>query len=130
MMYSAGEQAFELYLHDISDLPLLEYADEPRLVAQLLDGRRAARQLWERPDVSDDERRRLEQTVAKGEHARDALVAAHLRLVVRIARQYTSRGVSLLDLIQEGNIGLLQAAEHFEPEHGVRFATYAVWWIR
>lgn len=124
------EEAFELYLHDIHDLPLLGQADEQRLVAQMLDGRQAAHRLREQLHLTDDDRKHLEQMIAAGQQARDALVAAHLRLVIRIARQYTSRGVSLLDLIQEGNLGLVQAAEHFDPQYGVRFATYAVWWIR
>ncbi len=124
------EQAFEIYLHDIHDLSLLDEADEQRLVAQILDGREAAQRLREEPYLANEERKHLEQVIAAGQQARDALVAAHLRLVIRIARQYTSRGVSLLDLIQEGNLGLVQAAEHFDPRYGVRFATYAVWWIR
>jgi RNA polymerase primary sigma factor len=124
------EEAFEIYLHDIHDLPLLDQGDEQRLVVQMLAGRQAAQRLWEESHLPDDERKHLEQTVTVGQQARDALVAAHLRLVIRIARQYTSRGVSLLDLIQEGNLGLLQAVEHFDPQYGVRFATYAIWWIR
>jgi RNA polymerase primary sigma factor len=72
----------------------------------------------------------LEQLVADGQRAREKLITAHLRLVVRIARQYTGRGISLLDSVQEGNIGLLQAVDHFDPAYGVRFATYAVWWVR
>ncbi len=124
------EQSFELYLHDLHDLPLLAREDEKQLIARLHTGRQAAQRLASEPELSPSERTALARTVAEGEQARDELVAAHLRLVVRIARQYTSRGVSLLDLIQEGNLALLQAAEHFDPAHDVRFATYASWWIR
>jgi RNA polymerase sigma factor (sigma-70 family) len=124
------EQAFELYLHDIHDLPLLAPVDEQHLVARLVAGRDVQRQRASGSEVSVDERHRLEQIIADGQRAREALIAAHLRLVIRIARQYTGRGVSLLDLVQEGNVGLMQAVDHFDPQHGVRFATYAVWWVR
>ena len=124
------EQSFELYLHDLHDLPLLAREDEKQLIARLHTGRQAAQRLASEPELPPPERTALARAVAEGEQARDELVAAHLRLVVRIARQYTSRGVSLLDLIQEGNLALLQAAEHFDPAHDVRFATYASWWIR
>jgi RNA polymerase sigma factor (sigma-70 family) len=124
------EETFEFYLHDIHDLPLLTLEDEQQLVARLREGRQAAEQLATDPHIEPAERAALEQVVADGEAARDRLIAAHLRLVVRIARQYTGRGVSLLDLIQEGNLALLQAASHFDPAHGARFATYAAWWIR
>jgi len=123
------EQAFEAYLHDIHDLPLLDQSQEQRLVARLLAGRAAQQQLAS-TTAGDAEQQALARIVADGAKAREALIAAHLRLVIRIARQYTGRGVSLLDLVQEGNLGLTQAADHYDPQHGARFATYAVWWIR
>jgi RNA polymerase primary sigma factor len=129
-MMTTREQAFELYLHDINDLPLLSRDDERRLVERMHEGRQAAEQLVADSNLSAAERERLQQAIDEGQRARDDLIAAHLRLVMRIARQYTSRGISLLDLIQEGNLALLQAAEHYHAEHGVRFATYATWWIR
>ena len=125
-----SEPSFELYLHDLHDLPLLAREDEQELIARLHAGRQAARRLEAEPELAPAERAALARAVSEGDQARDELVAAHLRLVVRTARQYTSRGVSLLDLIQEGNLALLQAAKHFDPAHGVRFATYAMWWIR
>ncbi len=129
-MTQTKEQTFELYLHDIHDLPLLDPVDEQQLVARLIAGRDGQRQRASQFDVLMDERQHLEQIIADGQRAREALIAAHLRLVIRIARQYTGRGVSLLDLVQEGNVGLMQAVDPFDPQHGVRFATYAVWWIR
>ncbi len=124
------EQSFDLYLHDLHDLPLLAREEEQQLMARLRAGRQARQRLESEPGPDPAERAALARAIADGEQARDELVAAHLRLVVRIARQYTSRGVSLLDLIQEGNLALLQAAEHVDPAYGVRFATYASWWIR
>ncbi len=129
-MTTPREHAFELYLHDIHDLPLLSQEEEQRLSSQLVVGRRAAERLASEPGLPAAERERLQRVVTAGEAAREALVASHLRLVTRLARHYTSRGISLLDLIQEGNLALLQAADHFDPRRGVRFATYAAWWIR
>lgn len=123
------ERAFELYLHDLQDLPLLEPSEEQRLVTHLLAGRAAQLQVASGA-VPAGEEARLAQLIAEGARAREALIAAHLRLVIRIARQYSGRGVSLLDLVQEGNLSLIQAADHFDPQHRARFATYAVWWIR
>jgi RNA polymerase primary sigma factor len=125
-----SEQSFEVYLHDIHDLPLLSSEDEQELIRRIQKGRDATRRLEGEPELVDGERAALRSVVEDAEQARDTLVAAHLRLVVRVARQYTSRGISLLDLIQEGNIALLQAAANFDPAYGVRFATYALWWVR
>src|SRR5919108_717106 len=69
-------------------------------------------------------------TVTRGRHAKLALAEANLRLVVSVAKRYARRGLDMADLVQEGNLGLLRAIDGFEPERGVRFSTYAVWWIR
>jgi RNA polymerase primary sigma factor len=69
-------------------------------------------------------------TVTRGRHAKLALAEANLRLVISVAKRYARRGLDLADLVQEGNLGLLRAIDGFEPERGVRFSTYAVWWIR
>jgi RNA polymerase primary sigma factor len=129
-MMSTLEDTFEAYLHNLHDLPLLDAAEEQRLFAAIEAGRAAAVQVEQEPAIARDECAALEQQVKWGEQARETVITAHLRLVIRIARQYTSRGVSLLDLIQEGNLGLLQAIDRFDPNVGVRFATYAAWWIR
>jgi RNA polymerase primary sigma factor len=81
--------------------------------------------------LTSDEEQELGRRVQAGDtEAERRLVEANLRLVVRIARRYTNRGLSLLDLIEEGNVGLLHAARKFRPDRGARFATYATWWIR
>ncbi len=83
------------------------------------------------PPLSPEEERELARRMREGDiEARNRLVLAHLRLVVSIAREYGDTGLDLLDLIQEGNIGLLEAAARFDPERGFRFSTYARWWIR
>ena len=118
-----------VYLHAIAEHPLLTKADEERLGAAMAAGRSAAAALGggsSRPEV----RRQLEQRVADGEQATVALLQANLRLVVSIAKRYRSLGLPLLDLIQEGNLGLLHAAERFDHTKGFRFSTYASWWIR
>ncbi len=129
-MTIAAETTFEAYLHAIRDLPLLEPAHEQQLFEQIRAGQEAGAQLQSDLPLSASARAHLEQLVARGTQARETVIAAHLRLVIRIARQYTSRGVALLDLIQEGNLGLLHAIDHFDPAVGVRFATYASWWVR
>jgi len=83
------------------------------------------------PPLSPEEERELARRMREGDiEARNRLILAHLRLVVSIAREYGDTGLDLLDLIQEGNIGLLEAAARFDPEKGYRFSTYARWWIR
>lgn len=129
-MTKTVETAFEAYLHDIRDLPLLHPDDEQRLFEQIGAGKEAQARLHDDPELPHANHSHLKQLVIAGEQAREMVIAAHLRLVMRIARQYTSRGVALLDLIQEGNLGLLHAIDHFDPQVGVRFATYATWWIR
>jgi RNA polymerase primary sigma factor len=122
-------EALPLYLREIGRVPLLTAADEVRLSQAIEHGREAAQRMHGGA-VSDEERHELEAVVRAGAVARDALTDANLRLVVSVARRYSNRGVPLIDLIQEGNLGLLRAVEKFEWRRGFKFSTYATWWIR
>ena len=119
----------QVYLDQIGRHRLLTPDDERRLSERVRVGAQAARRLRD-PDISPSARRRLGGAIADGEAARQAFVEANLRLVVAVARPYQGRGVDLMDLVQEGNIGLLRAVDRFDWRMGNRFSTYAVWWIR
>ena len=119
-----------LYLEDIGKHPLLSRADEQRLGKAIQAGRRAAAALARSEPDAADERARLEALVAAGERACRTFVSSNLRLVVSIARRYQSSGLPLLDLVQEGNLGLIHAVEKFDFSKGFKFSTYATWWIR
>ena len=118
-----------LYLQEIGQVELLTIDEERRLARLVGDGVVAAGLIDSGID-DDAERRRLLRTVHKGERARSELTQANLRLVVSIAKRYSNRGVQLLDLIQEGNLGLMRAVEKFDHTKGFKFSTYATWWIR
>jgi RNA polymerase primary sigma factor len=117
------------YLREIGRVPLLTAADEVRLAQAIEAGREAAAQLSQ-ADLPADDRDALADQVHAGETARAGLTDANLRLVVSVARRYSNRGVPLVDLIQEGNLGLLRAVEKFDWRRGFKFSTYATWWIR
>ena len=120
-----------LYLADIGRYAVLDRADEQQLGRVIEAGRRAARALERAgPDLPEAERDRLAAQVAEGEEATRAFVLANLRLVVSIAKRYQSSGLPLLDLVQEGNMGLIHALEKFDFARGFKFSTYATWWIR
>ncbi|MGH9223866.1 MAG: sigma-70 family RNA polymerase sigma factor [Acidimicrobiales bacterium] len=126
------DELVRLYLADIGRHPLLTKADEQRLGLTMLAGGKAAAALNDDSgSLDDDERRRLRRTVAAGEQAAEEFVQANLRLVVSVAKRYTqASGMSLLDLVQEGNVGLMHAVERFDVQRGFRFSTYGTWWIR
>jgi RNA polymerase primary sigma factor len=118
-----------LYLREISRARLLT-AEEEVTLAQQLEAGKTARAALERGVVDADERARLEAEVSTGEEARRRLIESNLRLVVSVARKYLGRGLSFLDLVQEGNIGLQRGVDKFDWRRGFRFSTYAYWWIR
>jgi RNA polymerase primary sigma factor len=123
------EDAVRLYLRDISPVGLLTAADEVTL-AMAIEKAKLAEAKLQTPELSLEERFELEQDIEKGDAARRRLTESNLRLVVSIAKKYMGRGLSLLDLIQEGNIGLMRAVEKFDYRRGFKFSTYATWWIR
>ena len=125
-----------MYLEQIGRHPLLTPQGEKALARTIADGARAQAELDERGarDSSDPltaaERRRLRSRIRAGRDASELFINSNLRLVVSVAKRYQASGVPLLDLIQEGNLGLIRAVEKFDAEKGFRFSTYAVWWIR
>ncbi len=118
-----------LYLREISQTPLLTAEEEVELAKQIEAGRAAKKRLA-RGGLSDEERKELEETVRRGEAARQRMIEANLRLVVSVAKKYMGRGLSFLDLVQEGNIGLQRGVDKYDWRRGFRFSTYAYWWIR
>ena len=120
-----------LYLRDIGKVPLLTAKEEVQLAKRIEAAEQATAKL-EDPDLdlSLDERDILEFTVLDGEDAVNHLISANCRLVVSVAKKYTGRGVPFLDLVQEGNSGLMRAVTKFDYHRGFKFSTYATWWIR
>ncbi|EYB69780.1 RNA polymerase subunit sigma 28 [Deinococcus phoenicis] len=118
------------YLHEIGRVPLLTLEEEIALARRIEEGEEARKRLDEEPDLEDRARRRLMRQMEDGAAARQGLIEANLRLVVSIAKKYTGRGLGFLDLIQEGNQGLIRAVEKFEYRRRYKFSTYATWWIR
>jgi RNA polymerase primary sigma factor len=118
-----------LYLKETGHVPLLTAQEEIELAKRIERGKRAARQLS--ADGREPRRRaRLQAQIAEGQAAEERLVTSNTRLVVSVAKKYIGRGLPFLDLIQEGNLGLLRAARKFDYRRGNKFSTYATWWIR
>ena len=125
----SADDTVGLYLKEMARVPLLTTEEEVRLARMVELGRNAMRTLAD--DGTDPvERARLEALIEQGRAAREHLIKANTRLVVSIAKKYMGRGVPFLDLIQEGNLGLMKAVEKFDYHRGYRFSTYATWWIR
>jgi RNA polymerase primary sigma factor len=133
---SGSTDSTRVYLKEIGRVPLLTAAEEVRLAERVAKGMKAEEELAlhaaaETLDSIEPSRRRLlDQHVRTGEAAKSDLTQANLRLVVSIAKRYSGRGIPLLDLIQEGNLGLMRAVEKFDHQKGFKFSTYATWWIR
>jgi len=118
-----------MYLREIGRVPLLTPAEESRLSEAIMRGLISMEQL-DRDDLDIEQRSILELDSQQGEVAQRRLAEANLRLVVSVAKRYVGRGMSFLDLIQEGNVGLLRAVKKFDHRKGFKFSTYATWWIR
>ncbi|HSF86074.1 MAG TPA: RNA polymerase sigma factor RpoD [Acidimicrobiia bacterium] len=120
-----------MYLQEIGRYPLLTPQQEVELAMQMESGLRAEEKLEPvDKEMTTADRVILERAIRLADRARKRLVEANLRLVVSIAKKYVGRGLSLLDLIQEGNLGLIRAVEKFDYRKGFKFSTYATWWIR
>jgi len=117
-----------LYLKEMARVPLLSTEEEIKLAMRLEAAKAAAIKLEQHPQHERSAEWKF--LIQDGLHAREHLIKANTRLVVSIAKKYLSRGVSFLDLIQEGNLGLMKAVEKFDYHRGNRFSTYATWWIR
>ena len=122
-----------MYLKEIGRVDLLTVDDERRLAQAIDEGNRAAVMLDAEHDgaiIDPVDHRRMMRTVTAGQRAKSELIQANLRLVVSIAKRYSGRGMQFLDLIQEGNLGLMRAVDKFDHTKGFKFSTYATWWIR
>lgn len=119
-----------LYLQEIGETALLTPQEEVWLAQRIERGKIAQARLERGDYASEEERQALLHDKEDGERARAHLIQANLRLVVSVAKKYIGRGLSFLDLIQEGNIGLMKATEKFDYKRGYKFSTYATWWIR
>jgi len=121
---------FRQYLREIGRIPLLTAVQEVELARAVEAGLFADERLLTSFDIPAEDRRDLHVLVLQGQSAKRKLIEANLRLVVSIAKRYIGRGMSILDLVQEGNLGLIRAVEKFDYARGYKFSTYATWWIR
>lgn len=126
-----SQDTVDIYLKEMAQVPLLSYEEEITLAKRIECGRQARTNLTGLKGQRNLTRRRqLEEQIKEGDLARDHIIKANTRLVVSIAKRYVGRGVPFLDLIQEGNLGLMKAVEKYDYQRGFRFSTYATWWIR
>ena len=127
---AASADLVRVYLNEIGKVALLSAADEVELAKRIEAGLYAAHLLASSNDFTASRKRDLRALIIDGERAKDHLLRANLRLVVSLAKRYTGHGMPFLDLIQEGNLGLIRAVEKFDYAKGFKFSTYATWWIR
>jgi len=118
------------YLESVAEHSLLTAEDEVRLSRAMENGRRAQQHLDSGESPGPAERALLYRAIHEGDEAKAEFIRSNLRLVISIAKRYTGRGLDLLDLVQEGNLGLIRAVEKFDWRKGFKFSTYATWWIR
>ncbi|MFC5216883.1 RNA polymerase sigma factor [Streptomyces coerulescens] len=121
---------FRQYLREIGRIPLLTAAEEVELARRVEAGLFAEEKLGSTPDLDSQLALDLDRLVVMGRMAKRRLIEANLRLVVSVAKRYVGRGLTMLDLVQEGNLGLIRAVEKFDYARGYKFSTYATWWIR
>jgi RNA polymerase primary sigma factor len=127
----ASSDTVNLYFKEMGCVPLLSAEQEVSLAQRIERGRQARAEFLRLKDrLSQKRRSELETCIKDAQRAREELIMANTRLVVSIARHYLGRGIPFLDLIQEGNLGLMRAIEKFDAGRGYRFSTYATWWIR
>jgi RNA polymerase primary sigma factor len=129
IMIIQSDDMVGLYLKEASLTPLLTHQEEVALAKRIERGKKAAERLAKN-GTNADQRVRLKETIADGQAAREHLIKANTRLVISIAKRYIGRGLPFLDLIQEGNLGLIRAVGKFDYQRGFKFGTYATWWIR
>ncbi|MGW3007603.1 RNA polymerase sigma factor [Streptomyces sp. NPDC001219] len=127
---SPSADLFRQYLREIGRIPLLTAAEEVELARRVEAGLFAEEKLTHAPDISSQLAFDLDRLVVLGRIAKRRLIEANLRLVVSVAKRYVGRGLTMLDLVQEGNLGLIRAVEKFDYARGYKFSTYATWWIR
>ncbi|WP_418956916.1 RNA polymerase sigma factor [Streptomyces tritici] len=121
---------FRQYLREIGRIPLLTAEEEVELARRVEAGLFAEEKLARAPDLDSRLAHDLDRLVVMGRMAKRRLIEANLRLVVSVAKRYVGRGLTMLDLVQEGNLGLIRAVEKFDYARGYKFSTYATWWIR
>ena len=134
---SSSHQAYDpvkMYLRDIGQVELLTITQESEFARTVQEGIASKEKIeaflkMNKP-IPYEEMQKLQEKIEQGDQARDILIESNLRLVVSIAKRYLGRGLPLLDLIQEGNMGLMKAVYKFDPTKGFKFSTYATWWIR
>lgn len=121
----------KMYLKEIGKVNLLTPEEELSLAKRMADGETAKEQIEEiGENIDEDSKKQIDLLIADGEKAKKSLAEANLRLVVSIAKRYVGKGMFFLDLIQEGNLGLMKAVDKFDYHKGYKFSTYATWWIR
>jgi len=128
-----SDDSVRLYLREIGKIPLLNAEEELELAQKIVANSEELAEVTAKlkeDDLSASERQKLVAKAAKLSKPKDKMAEANMRLVVSIAKRYSGRGLDFLDLIQEGNTGLLRAVEKFDPDKGFKFSTYATWWIR